>query len=71
MSSLFRGDLDARYVQKIFVSVKLNRPANVVVIGNGDPDVQFPGSFYDGRNRVVSIGVMGMKMWIDHRILLG
>ena len=48
MGSFFRGYLNTRYVQEVFVSVKLNCPANVIVIGNGDPDVQFPGSFYDG-----------------------
>ena len=39
MGSFFGGNFNTRYVQKAFVSVQLNRPSNIIVIGDGDTDV--------------------------------
>ena len=41
------SDFDPRYIDKTSASVELNRSADIIMIGDGNADVQFPGSFYN------------------------
>jgi hypothetical protein len=69
MRSFCRSDFNSGNAEYIFIGIDLHCAANLVVVGNGDADTQFFGSFRNFWNSIQAIGVMGVKMKIDDRVI--
>lgn len=61
---------NARDTEHAIVSINFKGAADVVVIRDGDTDPQLSGVFGDFSHRVATIGVLGVKMQVNHGMVL-
>jgi hypothetical protein len=70
MRALGSRNFNARNAQHVIVSINFKGTADVVVIRDGDTDPQLSGVIGDFCDRVAPVGVLGVKMQVNHGMVL-